>query len=128
MFTPGNILVIEDNPANLKLVSDLLTAQGYGVFQAETAGAGLDILKKEYQKIVLVLLDLKLPDIDGIEVLKKIKQIPNIAEIPVIVISAHAMEADIKAAKQAGCADYITKPINVREFLNKVESIKVIAK
>ena len=117
------ILVIEDNPANLKLVNDILTAEGYKVLKATEGESGLQILRETYQEIGLVLLDLKLPDISGIEVIKKIKADKNTKKIPVIVVSAYAMESDIKNSKKAGCADYITKPINILDFLAKVKSI-----
>ncbi len=117
------ILVIEDNPANLKLVNDILTVEGYEVLKATEGEAGLQILREMAQEIGLVLLDLKLPDISGIEVIKKIKADKNTEKVPVVVVSAHAMESDIKNSKQAGCVDYITKPINIREFLATVKSI-----
>lgn len=115
------ILIIEDNPVNLKLTKDILEAQGYFTFSATTGGEGIELAKSECEDIDLILLDLKLPDIDGVEVIKELKKDKSTEKIPVIVVSAHAMEADIKATKKAGCCDYITKPINVREFLDKVE-------
>ncbi len=117
------ILIIEDNPANLKLASDILTAEGYEVLKATEGMAGLEILKQRHDQISLVLLDLKLPDMDGIEIIKKIKAGPDTRKIPVIVVSAHAMESDIKSSKEAGCADYITKPINIKGFLDRVSSV-----
>lgn len=117
------ILIIEDNPINLKLISDILVAHGYEIFSSITGSEGLNVSESRAEEIALILLDLKLPDINGIEVIKKLKSSINTKEIPVIAVSAHAMESDIKATKQAGCVDYITKPINVREFLNKVDSI-----
>jgi len=116
------ILVIEDNPANMKLVDDILTAEGYEVLKATEGLPGLEMLKQDSGEVLLVLLDLKLPDIDGIEIIKKIKADDSIKNIPVIVVSAYAMESDIQSTKEAGCADYITKPINVMEFLDKVRS------
>ncbi len=116
------ILIIEDNPANMKLASDILTANGYDVMKASEGMAGFEMLKQNSKNINLVLLDLKLPDIDGIEVIKKIKADQNTCNIPVIVVSAHAMEADIKNSMEAGCADYITKPINIQEFLGRIKS------
>lgn len=117
------ILIIEDNFTNLKLISDILAANGCEILQSMTGMAGLETAKTHYKDISLILLDLKLPDVDGLEILKMLKASPNTQNIPVIVVSAHAMESDIKATKQAGCADYITKPINVREFLLKVNSL-----
>ena len=117
------ILIIEDNPTNLKLISDILVAHGYEILQSITGGEGLEISMKNYGDIGLILLDLKLPDIDGIEVIRGLKKSEKTRDIPVLVVSAHAMESDIKATKLAGCADYVTKPLNVREFLEKVNLI-----
>lgn len=114
------ILIVEDNPTNMKLVSDLLLAKGYKIIQADTGMEAFKALESGCEQIGLVLLDLKLPDMDGIEVIKKIKGNKTTRAIPVIVVSAHAMESDIKATKEAGCEDYITKPFNIVEFLARV--------
>ena len=116
------ILVIEDNPANLKLVNDLLTVEGYDVLKATDGISGLEMMKEYAEEISLVLLDLKLPDINGLEVLKKAKTNTKTEKIPIIVVSAHAMEADIINSKATGCIDHITKPLNIMEFLSKVKS------
>ncbi|NLF82655.1 MAG: response regulator [Candidatus Gastranaerophilales bacterium] len=121
-MTAKKILIIEDNPENMKLMADVLTAQGFDVLKANEGLAGIEILKQNSKETGLVLLDLKLPDISGLEVLKTIKSAEATREIPVIVVSAHAMEADITATKQAGCTDYFTKPINIVEFLTKVRT------
>ena len=117
---PKKVLIIEDNPVNLKLTTDILVAHGYEILQATSGGEAYKVLECRHKEISLILLDLKLPDMDGIEIIKKLKSSVDTENIPVIVVSAHAMESDIKATKQAGCTDYITKPINVREFLNKI--------
>lgn len=111
------ILIVEDNPINLKLISDVLIANSYEILQATSGKETFKVLEEKGPEIGLILLDLNLPDISGLEILKKIKN------IPVIVVSAHAMEADIKASKQAGCVDYVTKPINIQEFLTKVKAV-----
>ncbi len=115
------ILIIEDNPINLKLVSDVLIAKNFEILQATTGKNGLNIAEKNHSEIGLILLDLKLPDTNGIEVIKQLKANQSTLPIPVIVVSAQAMECDKTASKNAGCADYVTKPINVRELLLKVE-------
>lgn len=117
------ILIIEDNPANMKLASDILSSEGYKVLKANDGEAGLNIIRQKSKEISLILLDLKLPDMDGIEIIKAAKADKTTEKIPIIVVSAHAMEADIKNTRQAGCADYITKPINIREFLDRIKSI-----
>ena len=122
-MTFKKIFIIEDNFINLKLVSDILVAENYEILYATEGKTALKMLKSRSDEISLVLLDLKLPDIDGIEVIKKLKADKRTKNIPVVVVSAHAMESDIKNSKEAGCADYITKPINIREFLSKVKSL-----
>jgi len=117
------ILIIEDNPANLKLVTDILSVEGYDVIQANNGKAGLDALMISPKEIGLILLDIKLPDIDGFEVLKQIKNNEEVKNIPVIIVSAHAMEADVKKSLEAGCLDYITKPINIKKFLARIKSV-----
>jgi len=115
------ILIVEDNPINLKLVSDILVAKNYAILQSTTGKDGINAAEKNCGEIGLILLDLKLPDIGGIEIIENLKANANTKTIPVFVVSAQAMESDKTAAKNAGCADYVTKPINVREFLAKVE-------
>ncbi len=117
------ILIIEDNPINLKLVSDILQSNGYEILTATEGLTGLNLLNQSYQEIGLILLDLQLPDINGIDVIKKINSDKKTKNIPILVISAHAMESDIKKSKEAGCLDYMTKPINIKEFLTRIKSI-----
>lgn len=117
------IIIIEDNPVNLKLAKDILEAEGYEVFSAIDGISGFKLALEKYKEINLVLLDLKLPDINGIEIIKKLKSEKKTRNIPIIVISAHAMEADIKNSMDAGSADYITKPINIKEFLDRVRLV-----
>ena len=114
------ILIVEDNPINLKLLRDILNFQKIEVLEAINGKSALESVKENYNKIDLILMDLQLPDINGLEVIQKIKAIPESQNIPIIVVSAHAMESDIKKCKEAGCIDYITKPINVQEFINKI--------
>jgi PAS domain S-box-containing protein len=113
------VLYIEDNPANLRLITQLLSRESMiDVYSAHEPYLGLE-LAYEHQPD-LILLDINLPGINGYEVLKKLKQKPQTANIPVIAISANAMPKDIEKGLSSGFVHYITKPINVRELLNSV--------
>lgn len=115
------ILITEDNPSNMKLIKDLLTFYNYRTIEAHDGQSALDQIKIFQKEIDLILMDLQLPKIDGIEVIKIIKSDIATFKIPVIVISAHAMDTDIEKAMKAGCADYITKPINITGFIKKID-------
>ena len=122
MQTPKTILIVEDNPINSKLLRDILNFQKFEVLEAVDGKSALESVEKNYNKIDLILMDLQLPDINGLEVIKNIKAVPNSQNLQIIVVSAHAMESDIKKCREAGCIDYITKPINIQEFINKINS------
>jgi len=114
------ILLVEDNPSNLKLVKDILEFQHYCVIAATDGKIALETVESRPSEIDLILMDLQLPEIGGLELINMIKNNPETKNLPIIVVSAHAMDADIKKCYDAGCADYITKPINVQEFIKKI--------
>jgi len=120
MQTSKTILIVEDNPINLKLLRDILNFQKFEVIETIDGKSAIETVENNYNKIDLILMDLQLPDMNGLEVIQKIKTTPESKNIPIIVVSAHAMESDIKKCYEAGCLDYITKPINVQEFINKI--------
>ena len=110
----NKILVIGDNELNLKLMKDILISQGYDVDTAADGEQGLEkAMENDYG---LILLDIQMPVVSGYDFL----QIYN-KETPVIVVSACAMETEINKAKELGCADYISKPIQIMEFLNTIK-------
>ena len=108
------ILIIEDNPMNMELATDLLEAAGYVVIQAGTAEEGIELARVEFPD--LILMDISLPGMDGLEATGVLKQDPAAKDIPVIAMTAHAMKGDERKARAAGCAGYITKPIDTREL------------
>lgn len=112
------ILLVEDNPMNLELATDLLEAAGYVVIQAGTAEEGIKLARDESPD--LILMDVGLPGMDGLEATGVLKQDPATKDIPVIAITAHAMKGDEEKALAVGCAGYITKPIDTREFSKMV--------
>ena len=110
----GTVLIIEDNPMNLELATDVLEAAGYTIRQARTAGEGLQIARTEGP--VLILLDIGLPGMDGHAAAKELKADPRTRDIPTIALTAFAMGGDEARALHAGFDGYITKPIHTRTF------------
>jgi two-component system, cell cycle response regulator DivK len=115
------ILVVEDNEKNRKLVRDLLTVKGYRVVEVETGEDGVRIARE--QRPALVLMDIQLPGIDGIEALRQLRADPDTASIPVVAVTASAMNRDRQAILAAGFDGYQAKPISVRPFLDAVREV-----
>jgi CheY-like chemotaxis protein len=114
------ILIVEDNPMNMELATDLLEIAGYTVLQAGTAEEGVRLAKAETPD--LILMDVRLPGMDGLTATGLLKQDPTTAHIPVFALTAQAMKGDQEKALEAGCNGYITKPIDTREFPGQVAS------
>ena len=112
------ILVVEDNERNLKLVRDVLEYAGYDVRVARTGEDGIILAVSEPPD--LVLMDLQLPGIDGLEALRRLREGPRTADIPVVAVTAQAMKDDRERALAAGFSGYIEKPISVRAFPDQV--------
>ncbi len=112
------VLVIEDNPINMKLVRSLLKIGGYHCLEAEDAATGIELARTH--KPALILMDLQLPGMDGLTATGLIKQDPTLKQIPVIALTAHAMRGDDAKALAAGCSAYIRKPIDTRRFLETI--------
>ncbi len=113
------ILIIEDNPQNMKLFRGILEKSGYTVLQAVEAKSGLDLAGQE--KPDLILMDIQLPGMDGLTATGKLRADPETAAIPVIALTAFAMKGDREKMLAAGCDDYVSKPIRYKEFLATVE-------
>ncbi len=113
------ILIVEDNELNMKLFHDLLEAHGVQTFQARS---GHDVLKLAREhKPDLILMDIQLPEISGLEVTRWLKDDPELQFIPVIAVTAFAMKGDEQKIRDGGCEDYISKPISVTKFLEVVQ-------
>ena len=112
------ILVVEDNERNLKLLRDLLEYEGYDVRVARTGEDAVTLAVKDPPD--LVLMDLQLPGIDGMEALRQLRESPRTADIPVVAVTAQAMKHDRERALQAGFDGYVEKPISVRAFPDQV--------
>ena len=112
------ILVVEDNERNLKLLRDVLEYAGYDVRVARTAEDGITLAVSEPPD--LVLMDLQLPGIDGMEALRRLRASPRTADVPVVAVTAQAMKQDRERALDAGFNGYVEKPISVRAFPDQV--------
>ncbi len=112
------ILLVEDNPVNRRLAVFLLRSQGYQVSEATTAPEAFAFLERERPD--LIVMDIQLPGMDGLEVTRKLKEQPATADIPVIAVTSYAMKGDREKALAAGCAGYVTKPIDKNTFIQEV--------
>ena len=116
---PGEkILLVEDNPVNRRLAGFLLRSQGYQVLEASSASDAFAIIQKE--RPALIVMDIQLPGMDGLEATKKIKAEPETADVPVLAVTSYAMKGDREKALAAGCAGYVTKPIDKTIFLAEI--------
>jgi two-component system cell cycle response regulator DivK len=118
--TPRRILVVEDNPLNLKLVRDVLQFAGYDVIEAHSGEEGLRVAEQDPPD--LVLMDLQLPGIDGTETLHRMRRGPLGRDVPVVAVTAFAMAEDRERASLAGFDGYVEKPISVRELPGQIEA------
>ncbi len=114
------ILVVDDNVDNLELVVKILSKKGYRIIEAVD---GEQALAKAVDEVPdLILMDISLPKMDGYEVTKRLQEMDDYKNIPIIALTAHAMKGDREKALAMGCCDYISKPINIRELPNQVAS------
>ena len=112
------ILIVEDNELNMKLFRDLLEAQGYDVIQTRDGMQALDLARSERPD--LIVMDIQLPQVSGLEVTKWIKADDDLKHIPVVAVTAFAMKGDEEKIRDGGCEAYIAKPISVTDFLETV--------
>ncbi|WP_119167939.1 response regulator [Algihabitans albus] len=122
--TTGNpdaktVLVVEDNDLNMKLFHDLLEAHGYNILQTKDGMEALRLARKHQPD--LILMDIQLPEVSGLEVTKWIKEDDTLKSIPVVAVTAFAMKGDEEKIREGGCEAYIAKPISVTSFLQTVE-------
>ena len=115
------VLIVEDNEKNLKLVRDVLQVKGYETIEAGTAEDGLALAAS--RKPDLVLMDIQLPGMSGIDALKALRADPATAHIPVIAVTASVMQQDRKHITEAGFDAYLSKPLDIREFLATVKRV-----
>lgn len=113
-------MIVEDNELNMKLFNDLLQANGYDTVQSRDGVRAKEIARAERPD--LILMDIQLPEISGLDVTKDLKDDPELHSIPVIAVTAFAMTGDEERIRQGGCEAYISKPISVVKFLETVKS------
>ena len=113
------VLIVEDNELNMKLFHDLLEAHGYRTVCTRNGIEALDLARKHQPD--LILMDIQLPEVSGLQVTKWIKEDESICMIPIIAVTAFAMKGDKEKMRNGGCEDYIAKPISVTNFIQTVE-------
>jgi CheY-like chemotaxis protein len=114
----GNILIVEDDSMNMELARDVLESSGYQVCGVDSAAEALQVLKEALPD--LILMDIQLPGLDGLELTRTLKQDPRKKDIIVVAMTAHAMKGDQERILEAGCSGYIAKPIDTRELCREV--------
>ena len=112
------VLIVEDNELNMKLFNDLLEAHGYGTIQTRSGVEAVELARTH--KIHLILMDIQLPEVSGLEVIRWLKDDEALRHIPVVAITAFAMKGDEEKIRQGGCEAYLSKPISVVKFLETV--------
>ena len=118
---PKRILIVEDNKIDIRLLKDILESRGYETFQAED---GLEAINLAFAGLPdLILMDIKLPEISGLEVTRRLKGDDRSRHIPIVAVTARAMRWHEDEALDSGCDAYLSKPISVLGFLNTVKSL-----
>lgn len=120
------ILYVEDNPHNLRLVRKMLSVGNYEVFEATTGQMGLELAQSLNPD--LILMDINLPDIDGLEVTARLRELPAFTHTPIIALTANAMHGDRERITSSGCDGYLAKPVSRNELINVVNRFLAEAK
>jgi two-component system, cell cycle response regulator DivK len=113
-----SVLIVEDNELNMKLFNDLLVAHGYKTIQTRNGFEALELARKHRPD--LILMDIQLPEVSGLEVMRWLKDDDTLCQIPIIAVTAFAMRGDEERIRSGGCEAYISKPISVMTFLDTV--------
>ena len=113
------VLIVEDNELNMKLFNDLLEGHGYATLQSRNGVEAVELARKN--KPDLILMDIQLPEVSGLDVTKWIKADEDLRAIPVIAVTAFAMKGDEQKIREGGCEAYISKPISVLSFLQTID-------
>ena len=116
-----SVLIIDDNPINLKLACDVLSGEGFSVERAQDAEQAQLILERMLPD--LILMDIAMPGTDGLTLTRRLKADARFSHIPIVALTASAMKGDDRKALAAGCAGYVTKPIDTREFARRVRAL-----
>lgn len=116
-----SVLVVEDNELNMRLFCDLLDAFGYEAFKCGDGDRAIEIAREK--KPDLIIMDIQLPVVSGLDITRWLKDDPELAHIPVLAVTAFAMRADEQKVREAGCEGYLSKPIQMTSFLRAVEEL-----
>jgi CheY-like chemotaxis protein len=119
------ILVVEDNEMNMQLVEYLLEEGGYEIVKASSGEEALAVTTDNTDTLDLILMDIHLPGMDGLSVVRQMKENVGTARIPILALTAHAMRGDKDRFLEAGCDGYISKPIDVKTFIQSIEQYLV---
>src|SRR4030095_361651 len=115
---PKKVMIVEDNELNMKLFRDLIEASGYETVRTRNGLEALDLARAHHPD--LILMDIQLPEVSGLEVTKWLKEDDELRKIPVIAVTAFAMKGDEERIREGGCEAYISKPISVSTFLDTI--------
>ncbi len=115
-----SVLIVEDNELNMKLFNDLLEAHGFGTIQTRSGVEAVELTRKHRPD--LILMDIQLPEVSGLQVIQWIKDDEALRHIPIVAITAFAMKGDEEKIRQSGCEAYLSKPISVVKFLETVRT------
>jgi two-component system cell cycle response regulator DivK len=119
------VLIVEDNPLNMKLFSAMIAAQGYEVLQAKNGSQGLDLAQRQHPD--LIIMDIQLPGMSGLEVTQNLKTDDATRDIPIIATTAFALRGDEEKILASGCDGYMAKPIAISQFLELIETFMLKA-
>jgi two-component system, cell cycle response regulator DivK len=117
---PKTVLIVEDNELNMKLFNDLLEAHGYNTIQTRNGVEAVELARQHRPD--LILMDIQLPEVSGLQVTEWIKDDEELAHIPIIAVTAFAMKGDEERIRKGGCEAYLSKPIQVTKFLETVQN------
>jgi len=118
---PEKILIVEDNPQSMRLMEMLLRSKGYTLFKAMDGEEALNMVARERPD--LVMMDIQLPKMNGLEVTRRLREDPAFSHTPIIAVTAYSMKGDRERVLEAGCDAYLSKPINTRELPRMVAEI-----
>jgi len=121
MIDHRRVLVVEDNDMNMQLVEYLLEEGGYQIIKAASGEEALSITRDDQMKLDLILMDIHLPGMDGLSVVREMKGDIRTKNVPILALTAHAMRGDKDRFLEAGCDGYISKPIDVKTFIASIE-------
>jgi len=115
------VMIIEDEPDAAEMFAEMMRVKGFRIVKMFSSGPAIAMISQE--KPDAIILDLMMPDISGLEVLRYIRREPDLASIPVIIVSAKSMPSDIKIGLEAGATMYLTKPVGFRDLIDAVEKV-----